>query len=366
MIQHKDLAFMRMAYSLAEKARGWVSPNPLVGAVVVKKGIIIGWGHHEKPGFPHAEIVALEIAGKKARNSTLYQTLEPCVHWGKTPPCIDRVIEARPRRVVISAYDANPLVYKKGIRLLKNNGIDVEVGLMQETNSRLNEAYIKYITRKIPFVTIKTAVSLDGKAATQTGSSRWITSEETRKYIHLLRGEHDAVITGIQTILHDDPLLTLRHSQWEDKKIIRIVLDSRLRFPLKARILQTLDKGNIIICTSDKAPSRKADKLEKKGIKVIRFPSEDLKIPIKKVLKRLGEEKISSVLVEGGGILTTSFLQEHLADKIIVTLAPSLVGGKKAPGFFQGTGVQSIQDALRLKKSHCFQIGSDLVVEGYL
>lgn len=365
MIQLSDFSFMQMAYGLAEKSKGWSSPNPLVGTVIVKNGTIVGWGHHEKPGSPHAEIVALERAGKKAGNSTIYQTLEPCVHWGKTPPCIDRIINAQPKRVVVSAYDVNPLVYKKGVRLLREKGINVNVGLMQEKNSRLNETYIKYITQKIPFITLKTAVSLDGKIATQTGSSRWITSEENREYIHLLRGENDAVMTGIRTILNDDPLLTIRHPQWENKKILRIILDTKLRFPLNARMLKTLDKGDIIICTSKNASLYKAEELEKKGIKIMRFPLKNSKISIKSVLKRLGEESISSVLVEGGGALLTSFLQEYLADKIIITIAPKLIGGQKSPGFFQGKGIQDIHDALRLKKFHCFRTGPDLVVEGY-
>ena len=245
MTQLKDIAYLEMAYGLAEKARGWASPNPYVGSVVVRRDAVIGYGYHERPGRPHAEAIALERAGRGAGESTLYITLEPCVHWGRTPPCADAVLLARPRRVVVSSLDPNPLVFRKGVRKLRAAGIEVSVGLLQQRNATLNESYIKHITRGIPFVTLKAALSLDGRMATRTRDSRWISSPQARDYVHLLRGEQDAIMVGIQTILSDDPLLTVRHPQWAGKKALRVILDSRLRFPLRARILSSLSGGGI-------------------------------------------------------------------------------------------------------------------------
>jgi diaminohydroxyphosphoribosylaminopyrimidine deaminase/5-amino-6-(5-phosphoribosylamino)uracil reductase len=207
----RDVAYLDMAYGLAEKALGFASPNPLVGAVVVKKDRIIGLGYHEGAGRPHAEIMALEQARRHSAGSTLYVTLEPCVHWGRTPPCVDAIIKARLKRVVVSALDPNPHVFQKGIQKLKEAGLEVEAGLLRERNERLNEAYAKYITRKIPFMALKAAVSLDGRIATKAFDSRWISSAEMREYIHLLRGEYDAVMIGASTLIRDDPRLTARH-----------------------------------------------------------------------------------------------------------------------------------------------------------
>ncbi len=214
----RDLAYMEMAYGLAEKGRGRTSPNPVVGAVVVRSGVVVGHGFHEKAGKPHAEILALGMAGRSAKGATLYLTLEPCVHWGRTPPCVDTVIAAGLKRAVISAVDPNPLVHTRGIRRLKEAGLDVSVGLLDERNSGLNEAYAKYITRKIPFVTLKAALTLDGKIACRTGDSKWISSAGTRDYIHLLRGEHDAIMIGVNTLVADDPRLTVRHPNWSGKR----------------------------------------------------------------------------------------------------------------------------------------------------
>lgn len=360
----KDFFYLQMAYGLAEKAIGWASPNPYVGAVIVKKDTIIGHGYHERPGKLHAEVIALQRAGSLARNSTAYINLEPCVHWGKTPPCIESLLQARVGRVVVSDFDPNPLVSKKGIKKLKEAGIEVSLGLLQEKNRRLNETYIKYITKNIPFVAAKVAVSLDGKMATKTFSSRWISSAETRKYIHLLRGEYDALMIGVNTLIKDDPLLTVRHPNWRSKRLTRIILDSHLRFPLGSRILSTLSRGKILVFTLKQAPSKKADALRKKGVEVI--PLSSSRIDSNKVLSWLGEHEISSVLVEGGSRLLTFMLEERAVDKIFVTLSPKLIGGKAAPTFLQGKGADFIKDSVSLKRTHSFQIDEDLIVEGYL
>jgi diaminohydroxyphosphoribosylaminopyrimidine deaminase/5-amino-6-(5-phosphoribosylamino)uracil reductase len=360
-----DLAFMEMAYGLAEKARGRSSPNPLVGSVIVRDGAIAGHGFHEEAGRPHAEIMALRRAGRRARGGTIYITLEPCVHWGRTPPCVDSLISAGLERAVISAWDPNPLVHRKGVRRLKEAGLDVSVGLLGEKNARLNEVYIKYITRGIPFVTLKAAVSLDGRIASRTGDSRWISAAGTREYIHLLRGEYDALMVGINTLLRDDPLLTVRHPNWAGKKIARVILDSKLRFPLSARMLSTVAQGRIIVFTRAGAPAAKAEALEKNGIEVV-FVREALENGgLEDVLRELGRREIAGLLVEGGSRIETNFIERKLADKIVLTLSPKLIGGREARGFLEGEGVGKALDALALRNLRSFRLGDDLILEGY-
>lgn len=363
----KDLAFLEMAYALAEKAKGWSSPNPYVGAVIAKKGVILGIGYHEKPGNPHAEVIALQKAGLRARNATAYITLEPCVHWGRTPPCVDSLIQAGIKRAVISALDVNPLVHKKGIQKMREAGIEVSLGLLEEKNVRLNEIHNKYILTRIPFVTAKAAASLDGKIATGAFDSRWITSRQTREYVHLLRGEHMAIMIGINTLLRDDPRLTIRHPLWPKKKISRIICDTRLRFPLNAKILGTLDKGRILVFTLAAETSRKAQELKKKGVEIISFRnSRSGQMDLKKILVWLGQNEISSVMVEGGSRLFTNLLENRLVDKIYVMLSPKLIGGEKALTFFEGKGFPAVAQAMRLKNPNCFTLGKELILEGYL
>jgi diaminohydroxyphosphoribosylaminopyrimidine deaminase/5-amino-6-(5-phosphoribosylamino)uracil reductase len=360
-----DSAYLEMAYALAEKAKGWASPNPLVGAVCVRAGRVISWGYHEKPGRPHAEIIALERAGSLAKESTLYLTLEPCVHWGRTPPCTEALIRARPRRVVVSSLDPNPVVFRKGIKRLREAGLDVSVGLLKDRNARLNEAYIKYITRGIPFITLKAAVSLDGRTASKTLDSRWISSPQTREYTHLVRGEHDGIMVGVNTILKDDPLLTVRHLQWKGKKIARLILDSQLRFPAGARILSTLGEGEIYVFTSRRAPREKEEVLAEKGLTVVRLPGRSGKISLPDLLAWLGRREISSVLVEGGSRLLTALIEGKLADKLLLAISPRLIGGKRAPSLLEGEGITRVQDGLRLGRISSFRIGGDILVEGY-
>jgi len=361
----KDTAYMHMAYGLAEKAVGWASPNPYVGAVIVKNNRILGSGYHEKPGSPHAEIIALEKAGRAAENATGYITLEPCTHWGRTPPCIDKVIGSRLKRVVISDYDPNPLVNKKGVHALKHAGIEVTLGLMQQKNRTLNEFYFKYITKKSPFITIKTAVSLDGKTAAKNHTSQWISSPATREYIHLLRGEYDAILTGINTIIKDDPRLTVRHPNWQGKQLTRVILDSNLSLSTEAKILGTLSQGRVLIFTLAPSASVKAEKLKSRGIEIISLTSSNGQINLEEVFTRLGQQKIASVLVEGGGKIHSSLLDAKLADKILVTISPKLIGGKEAPTFYQGEGIDHIKNALHLEKTRSFQINNDIIIEGY-
>lgn len=365
MREAQDAAYLEMAFALAEKAKGWASPNPLVGAICVKTGHVVGWGYHEKPGRPHAEVVALRRAGARARGSTLYVTLEPCVHWGRTPPCVDAVIEAQPKRVVIASLDPNPIVHGRGIKRLRAAGIEVVSGLLEDRNARLNEAYTKYITQGIPFLTLKAAVSLDAKLASKHHDSRWISGPMSREYIHLLRGEHDAIMVGINTILRDDPLLTVRHPSWRGKKVVRVILDSHLRLPPRARLLSTLGKGKAFVLASRDAPRSKEALLKHRGVEVVRLPATSGKVSLAAALKWLGHQEISSVLVEGGGQLLTSLIEKRLADKLVLIFSPRLIGGEKAPSFLGGKGVAQVENALRLRRVSTFRLGPDIVFEGY-
>ncbi len=360
-----DRAFMEMAYGLAEQARGRTSPNPLVGAVVVKDGRIAGTGYHEEAGKPHAEIIALRAAGRRAKGATLYLTLEPCVHWGRTPPCVDAVLRAGLARVVISAHDPNPAVHTKGAARLKRAGLDVSVGLLAARNARLNEVHAKFITTGKPFVTLKAAASLDGKIATRTGDSKWISSEGTREYVHLLRGANDALLVGVDTVIADDPFLTVRHPAWPGKKLARVILDSRLRFPLGARILGTQGSGRIMVFTRRGADRRKADMLRAEGVEVVEM-GRSLKGPgLEAVLAELGRREIAALLVEGGARVHTSFIEGRLADKIVLTLAPLLIGGRRARGLFEGAGAENVADAFKLRDVRTFSVDSDIILEGY-
>lgn len=361
----RDHAWMEMAYGLAEKARGRTSPNPMVGAVVVRDDVVVGHGYHAEPGKPHAEIIALSMAGQRAKGATLYVTLEPCVHWGRTGPCVDTVVTSGLKRVVVSAIDPNPLVNGRGLRRLEEAGLDVSSGLLAERNAVLNEAHAKWIVRKLPFVTLKAALSLDGKIACAGGDSKWISSRGTRDYVHLLRGEQDAILIGVNTLVTDDPLLTVRHPLWPGKKLVRAVLDSSLRFPLTSRALTTLDRGRILVFAAADAPPEKAAALEAVGVEVLRARDGAKAWGLAGVLAELGGLEITSLLVEGGSRTFTAFIEEGLADKAVLTLAPRLVGGDAAPTLIGGEGVDRITEAIALERTRTFTIDADLIVEGY-
>ncbi|MGQ9800115.1 MAG: bifunctional diaminohydroxyphosphoribosylaminopyrimidine deaminase/5-amino-6-(5-phosphoribosylamino)uracil reductase RibD [Candidatus Saccharicenans sp.] len=362
---NRDLAFMEMAYSLAEKARGRTSPNPCVGAVLVKKNRIIGWGFHQEAGQPHAEIVALDRAGGHTEGATLYLTLEPCVHWGRTPPCVDRLQGSGLKRIVISSYDPNPVVHRKGAARLQQAGVKVEVGLLGHLNQKLNEFYFKYITGRVPFVTLKAALSLDGKIAVLSGDSRWISCEESRYFVQNLRAEHDAVLVGLNTVLTDNPRLSLRLPGLAGKRWYRVVLDSSLRFPERARLLEKPEEGRVIIFTGPEISEARAKRLRKKGAEIIQVPEDGGRLDLRSVLEELGRREIAALLVEGGAATLTSFIQQKLADKIYLFLAPRLIGGKSSPSLYQGPGAVRIAESLELKSLKHFSIKNDIIVEGY-
>ncbi|MCJ7488072.1 MAG: bifunctional diaminohydroxyphosphoribosylaminopyrimidine deaminase/5-amino-6-(5-phosphoribosylamino)uracil reductase RibD, partial [Candidatus Aminicenantes bacterium] len=269
------------------------------------------------------------------------------------------------KRAVVSAVDPNPLVHTRGIQRLKATGLDVSVGLLEERNSGLNEAYAKYITRKIPFVTLKAALTLDGKIACRTGDSKWISSAGTRDYVHLLRGEHDALMIGVNTLVADDPRLTVRHPNWGGKKIVRVILDSRLRFPPTAKILSTLPRGRILVFAGRGASAAKARALEARGVEVVIPGGRKKAWSLPDVLAELGRREIASLLIEGGSRLFTAFVESGLADKAVLTYAPRLVGGVAAPGFIGGKGAAKVGEGPALKKARSFSIEDDIILEGY-
>ncbi len=361
-----DLSFMEMAFGLAARGAGRTSPNPCVGAVLVRDGVVVGYGHHEAAGQPHAEAAALRRADGKARGATLYVTLEPCAHWGRTPPCADALIQAGVSRVVAADLDPNPLVRGKGLRRLRAAGLDAAGGLLAGRNRRLNEHYLKFISSGRPFVTLKAAESLDGRLATRAGDSRWITGPAAREYGHLVRAAHDAILTGIGTVLRDDPLLSVRHPLWPGKRILRVVLDRTLKMPPAARMLAHPAGGPVLILAGSDASPRKRAALEKAGAEVIGLPARDGALDLSSALGLLGRRGTTSVLVEGGGRLSTAFLERRLADKVLLLIAPLLIGGDAAVGVYGGRGPAALRNALRLREVSSFRLGPDLVMEGVI
>lgn len=350
------ISFMQRALFLAKKGAKKVSPNPLVGAVLVKDGKIIGEGYHRAFGLPHAEIEAFKSAKKRGhtiKGATLYVTLEPCMHEEKkTPPCVPAVIESGVSKVIIAMKDPNPKVSGRGIQALKRAGIATEVGLCGAHAKELNAPYIKWITTAIPFVAMKVAMSLDGKTATRTGDSKWITSQKSRTYVHELRDTCDAILVGSHTILLDNPIL-----KGKTCEPIRIILDSTLKTPLTANVLRD---SNVIFATTDRAPQKKIRVLEKLGVRVKVFPK---KISIVPLLKYLGSVGISSVFVEGGAEVFGSFIDSKQIDKVYWFIAPKIIGGSNAKPATSGMGVAFIKNAMNLTNMQTKQIGTDLFIE---
>jgi len=358
-----DERWMKRVLRLAEKGRGRTSPNPMVGAILVKDGRILAEGYHAKAGEPHAEIIALRKAGEEAKEATLYLNLEPCTHYGKTPPCAPVVIEAGVRRAVIGMEDPNPLVKGRGVEALKRAGLDVDVGILEKECRRLNEAFCKYILNKEPFLILKVVATLDGKIATRKGESQWISGEASRRFVHRLRDQVDGVIVGIGTVLKDDPMLTARVKGGKDS--YRIILDSRLRIPENAKVIE-ISPSKTIVATTELAPGEKVERLEKKGVRVLILDSKKGRVDLKPCLFKLGEMGMMSLLVEGGSQLNGSFLDEGLIDKIFLFLSPKLIGDPQALGIFGGHGVSSLKEAIPLNELKVRRIGEDLLLEGYL
>ncbi len=354
----EDEIFMKMALRLAKRGEGWVSPNPLVGAVIVKDGRVIAQGYHRRYGGDHAEVDAIKRAREPLEGATLYVNLEPCCHWGKTPPCTDRILEAGIKRVVISNLDPNPLVSGKGKELLEGHGVSVHVGVLEQMGRQLNYAYFKYHEEGLPLVTLKWAQSLDGRIATLGGDSRWISSDRALRFAHRLRAIHDAVLVGIGTVLRDDPQLTVRFTRGRDP--LKVVLDSRLRIPPSARLLR--DPARVILASTKRADPERVEEMRRRGAEVLLLGQE--RVDLRGLLKELHRRGVQSVLVEGGSGILTSFLKEGLADRVIVILSPKLIGkGVEAIG---DLGIRMVGEALRFRRVSFRRIGHDLVLEGWL
>lgn len=352
----EDRRFMKRALRLARRALGTTSPNPAVGAVLVRGGSVVEEGYTQPPGGPHAEVVALKRAGDRARGATLYVTLEPCVHYGKTPPCVDRILEAGVSRVVCATVDPNPLMDGKGIARLLEAGVEVEVGVLEEEAKELNRAYFRYITTGKPFVTLKWAQTIDGKIATASGDSRWITGEKARKYAHSLRAEADAVVVGVGTVLRDDPQLTVRMAKGRDP--LRVVLDGRLRVPRGAKVLSG---GGTVVATTEEASAERRRALEEAGVEVWVLPGREGKVDLEALMERLADAEKISVLIEGGREVLTSALRSGIGDRFVVFVAPKLVGEGIAP--LEDLGIDRIAEAISLKVVRTKRLGEDLCLE---
>ena len=357
-----DESYMREALRIAEYARGRTSPNPLVGAVIVRDGAIVASGWHRAAGEPHAEIHALRMAGELARGATLYVTLEPCAHHGRTGPCAEAVIAAGLARVVVALSDPNPLVAGRGIHLLTAAGIEVTTGICEDEARRQNEIFLKWVTTKRPFVTLKTAMTLDGKIASHTGASQWITGAAARARVHAYRNEYDAILVGIGTVLADDPSLTTRLEHGTGKNPLRIVLDSEARTPLDAKLVADGAAPTIIV-VSERADHRRVNLLRACGAEVVTLGAQRVDIAV--LLDYLGARDITSLFVEGGAAVNWSLLAGGSVDKVHAFIAPMLMGGETAKTPIGGTGFDSPQTALRLRDVTVEQLGADILVTGY-
>jgi len=355
-----DEFYIKRALRLARRGEKWVSPNPMVGAVIVKENRIIGEGYHERFGGDHAEINAIRNASEAIEGATIYVTLEPCNHYGRTPPCVESLIACKPARVVLGTPDPNPLVSGRSIEALKHHNIETTVGVLGEECKQLNERFFKFITTRIPFVTLKFAQTLDGRIATSTGHSQWISSAASLRFAHTLRSIHDGILVGVGTIVQDDPDLTVRLVRGRNP--VRIVLDSRLRIPLKARILKNQGLARTIIATTCQASLEKRARLKELGIEILLVEQDnDRRINMKKLFAELGKRDISSILVEGGAEIITSVIKEKLADRVIIVIAPKIIGkGIEAVG---DLGISVIDDAISLSYKKISRKGDDIIIE---
>jgi diaminohydroxyphosphoribosylaminopyrimidine deaminase / 5-amino-6-(5-phosphoribosylamino)uracil reductase len=356
LISHKK--YMELALKLAERGKGLTSPNPMVGCIIVKRGRIVGKGFHKKSGAEHAEILAIQDAGKKAANSTMYVTLEPCSHWGKTPPCTEKIMEAGVREVIIGMKDPNPLVH--GYMELKARGLKTKIGILEDDAKKLNEPYLKWIKTKKPFVMIKVAMSADGKIATKSGDSKYITSKEARTVVHKLRTEADAVMVGINTVIRDNPQLTPRLCKGNDP--LKIVVDSGLKMPKNCKLMKF--PNQLIVAATAKASKSSIQKLQDKGVRVIITKPDKGMVNLKELMKVLGKSDITSIMIEGGSELNSSAIKSRLVDKIMIFTAPKIIGNGK--GAIGNLGITKITKAINLKSPVCRNVGKDMLIEGYL
>lgn len=359
-----NIEYMKRALQLAEKAKGHTSPNPMVGAVIVKNDRIIGEGYHEKCGCGHAEVRAFENAAEDTEGADMYITLEPCSHYGRTPPCADKIIEKKIKRVIIAAKDPNPLVSGNGIKKLQNAGIEVYTNVLSEESIKLNEVFMKYIVSKEPFTVLKLASSLDGKIAAYSGDSKWITNEQSRKYTHKLRGIYSGIMVGVGTVLADNPMLNCRAGGY--KNPVRIILDSYLRTPIDYKVVTTAKDIRTIFAVTDKADKNKIKAFEAMGAEVIIFENQLGKVPLKELMLYLGKKGIDSILIEGGGTLAFSALKENCVDKLVYFTAPIIIGGDKAKSAVAGQGFENPDKCIKIKNIERQYFGDDILTIGYI
>ena len=355
---------MRRALMLARKGLGRTSPNPAVGAVVVRGARVVSGGYHRKAGLAHAEVAALEGAGKGAGGADLYVTLEPCPHRGRTPPCVEAIVSAGIKRVFIGAKDPNLRVRGRGIRALKKAGVRTSAGLLEAECTSLNEAYNKHASTGLPFVLLKLAESLDGRIALSTGESKWITSLESRRYVHKLRSLVDCVMVGSGTVLADDPALNVRLSKSRGVNPVRAIIDSSLTLSPGARVFST-SGGLVHVFTTNKAPENRIKSLESAGAEVITLPETRAGVSLRRVMKELGKRDVTSLMIEGGSSLAATALKEGLVDKVAIFVAPMLIGADGL-GSVSELGLRKLNKAIRLKKMHAKKLGPDVLLEGYL
>jgi len=357
---------MKIALDLAKKGEGFTSPNPMVGAVIVKEGKVVGTGFHKALGEAHAEVVAIDEAGDSAKGATLYVTLEPCNHTGITPPCTGKIVDANINRVIVAMKDPNPDVKGGGIDYLKQHGIDIVLGVCKDKAKKLNEAFIKYIGTKRPFVIIKCAATLDGRIATKTGDSRWVSGKESRAFVHRLRHAVDAIMIGINTVKQDDPSLTTRLNDLKGHDPFRIILDTHLAISENAKVLRLNSASDTIIVTGNSISEKKKTQIENKRIRIIKSPVKDGLIDLDSLMDRLGDFNITSVLIEGGSRVIAKALDEKIVDKIIFFYAPKIMGGDDGVPVCKGQGPDLMKDCIPVKDINVRRFGDDVMIEGYI
>jgi diaminohydroxyphosphoribosylaminopyrimidine deaminase/5-amino-6-(5-phosphoribosylamino)uracil reductase len=361
---------MQMALDLAKKGEGFTSPNPMVGAVIVKDGAVIGKGYHRAAGEPHAEVDAIDTAGSLARGATLYVTLEPCNHTGRTPPCTEKIIGAGIRHVVAAMKDPNPDVKGGGLEYLKNRGIKTTVGICEDHAKRLNEFFIKYTRTKRPFTILKCASTLDGRIATKSGDSKWVTGEAAREFVHRLRHAVDAIMVGVNTVEKDNPSLTTRLASrpkyFKSLDPTRIILDTHLRISETAKLLRLHSDSDTILVTGPSVSNDKKARIEKTGARIIESPLKDGRIDLDRLMDRLGSLGITSLLIEGGSRVVASALSEGIVEKIMFFFAPKILGGDDGIPICKGPGADAMDRCIPVKDIHVRRFGNDIMIQGYI
>ncbi len=358
--------YMKRALEIAKGGLGRTNPNPLVGAVIVKDGEIISEGFHEALGCAHAEVCAFKNATTDISGATLYVNLEPCSHYGRTPPCAKAIVESGIKDVVVAMVDPNPKVAGKGIQILKDANINVIVGVLEEEARRLNEIFIHYITKRLPFVIMKTAMTLDGKIASVTGDSKWISGEPSREYVHTIRNRVSSIMVGVNTIINDNPSLTARPSYGEGIDPVRIVVDSSGRIPMDSRVIECDSKAGLILATTDKINKDKETQLLSRGVRIIKTDHKNGKVNLRELMEELYKLEIDSVLLEGGGTLNFSALEAGIVNKVMTFISPKIIGGTSAVTPVGGNGIDKMKDAIALSDIRVERFDRDVLIEGYI